>query len=119
MTPWQAAGWRFQDEDKARVATSDLDDGGQMQVRFLGETLARVSLRPAGGWREPRTWAIAPQGKAPWEGREREDPSGFDLPATQAGENRFCTSHLSVTLGTGPLGPAPGPRRLGAPLPGP
>ena len=104
MTPWQATAWRFQGDDAGRVATTSLDDGCEMQVRFLGETLARVSLRPAGGWREPRTWAVAPQGQAPWEGRERESLSGFNLPATGADENRFGTSQLSVTLATGPLG---------------
>lgn len=103
MTPWNASPWNLEGADNARVATTRLDDGATMSVRFLGETLARVSLRPAAGWREPRTWAIAPRQDVAWEGRERDDLSGFDLPATQAGEGRLGTSQLSVTLGAGPL----------------
>lgn len=105
MTPWNAQPWSLEGQDPSRVARTRLDDGGELSVRFLGETLARVSLRPAAGWREPRTWAIAPQAgvDVPWEGRERDDLAGFEPPATQAGEQRFGTGQLQVTLGAGPL----------------
>lgn len=103
MKPWNSLPWSFEGDDRARVARTRLDDGGELSVRFLSDAMARVTLRPGGGWREPRTWAIAPGADVPWEGREREDLSGFELPATRAAEGRFSTDHLAVTLQSGPL----------------
>ena len=103
MKPWNSEPWSFAGDDRTRTARARLDDGGELCVRFLSETMARVSLRPVGGWREPRTWAIAPGADVPWEGREREDLSDFQLPATWAADGRFGTSRLAVTLRTGPL----------------
>ena len=103
MKPWNSLPWSFEGDDRARVARTRLDDGGELSVRFLSDAMARVTLRPGGGWREPRTWAIAPGADVPWEGREREDLSGFELPATRAAEGRFSTDQLTVTLQSGPL----------------
>ena len=55
MKPWQAQGWAFEGEGRDLAAISRLDDGAEMSVRFLSPTMARVTLRPQGGWREPRT----------------------------------------------------------------
>ncbi|HSB90183.1 MAG TPA: hypothetical protein VLD63_09180, partial [Anaerolineales bacterium] len=97
MKPWQAQGWAFEGEGRDLAAISRLDDGAEMSVRFLSPTMARVTLRPQGGWREPRTWAIAPlAGSAgpggsssrdvPWQGRAREDLAGFERPAVTRGQ---------------------------------
>ncbi|MDI9334236.1 MAG: glycoside hydrolase family 31 protein [Cytophagales bacterium] len=58
-----------------------LQDGGTFTVQMLGESLARVTCKPKAGFKEPRTWAIAPQANqdVPWEGRPRESLAGFDL----------------------------------------
>jgi len=98
MKPWTSLPWSLGGDDRARVARARLDDGGELSVRFLSHAMARVTLRPGDGWREPRTWAIAPGADPPWEGREREDLSGFELPATRAAEGRFGTDQLAVTL---------------------
>ena len=105
MKPWNTERWSLEGDDHARTANARLEDGGELSVRFVSATMARVTLRPADGWREPRTWAIAPQPgtDVPWEGREREDSSGFELTATQAGPGRFGTGQLAVTLNSGPL----------------
>ena len=58
-----------------------LDAGWQCRIFALSDHVMRVVLIPEGGLREPRTWAIAPgAGDAPWEGRDRLDVSGFDVP---------------------------------------
>jgi alpha-glucosidase len=105
MKPWNAERWSLDGDDRARIARAPLDDGSELSVRFLSPTMARVTLNPAGGWREPRTWAIAPQAgtDVAWEGRPREDLSGFDLPQTRADASQFGTGALTVTLGSGPL----------------
>jgi alpha-glucosidase len=81
-----------------------LPDGAAFSVQVLEEQLVRVRLRPAGGYREPRTWAIAPStGRdVAWEGRARDDLSGFSCPAaqvqTQNGEITLTTAGLSLRL---------------------
>ena len=103
MKPWSSDSWSLEGDGQARSARTRLDDGGELSVRFLSETMARVTLRPAEGWREPRTWAIAPNGDVPWEGRRREDLAGFEAPATRSADGRFGTDQLAVTLGSSPL----------------
>ncbi len=104
MRPWTAPAWRVDSDAQSHVARARLDDGSELGVRFLSPTMARVSLRPASGWKEPRTWAIAPQAApqagtdVPWEGRDRDDLAGFTLPATSAQEDHFGTADLSVRL---------------------
>ncbi len=88
--------------------TLALADGGQFGIQALGPSLFRVRLKPAAGYREPRTWAIAPVSNkpavaddrtdTPWEGRPRDDLNGFDLPAVTIDENAD-----SITLKTAAL----------------
>lgn len=47
----------------------------------LEASLFRVLLKRQGKLALDRTWSIAPEDDVPWEGREREDLSGFSLPA--------------------------------------
>lgn len=47
----------------------------------LEENLFRVLLKRKGELALDRTWSIAPAQDVPWEGRSREDLSGFSLPA--------------------------------------
>lgn len=86
-----------------------LPDGAAFSVQVLEEQLVRVRLRPAGGYLEPRTWAIAPSAgrDVPWEGRARDDLSGFSCPAAQVqsldGEVTLKTAGLSMHLRADPL----------------
>ena len=57
-----------------------------LRVRVLEDDLIRVSLLKDGAWRLPRTWTIAPEGDLPWEGRSRDDLSGFSCPAHELRE---------------------------------
>jgi alpha-glucosidase len=86
-----------------------LPDGAAFSVQVLEEQLVRVRLRPSGGYREPRTWAIAPSSgrDVAWEGRARDDLSGFSCPAAQVqtlnGEVTLKTAGLSLRLRPDPL----------------
>ena len=56
---------------------------GELALRVLEHEIFRVTWRPGGGYREPRTWAIAPAADVRWEGRAREDTGGFTTPAAK------------------------------------
>ena len=59
----------------------ELDDGWQCRIHAYAEDMFRVLLLRNGELREPRTWAIAPNGTdVPWEGRDRFDTNGFVRP---------------------------------------
>ena len=104
---------------KASLAKADssgielnLEGGGQFSVQVLEHNLVRVRHLPQGGYREPRTWAIAPVAGADvaWTGRARDDSSGFSLPraemrnsADSDGKVSLRTSALSLTLRLHPL----------------
>ncbi|MCZ4313314.1 glycoside hydrolase family 31 protein [Comamonadaceae bacterium G21597-S1] len=94
----------------AHGMTIALHGGARLQLEILEPALARVRLQPADGYREPRTWAIAPQAgqDVPWQGRERDDRSGFGCPQAQVqhhddGAVMLRTDAMSVTLGAGAL----------------
>ena len=85
-----------------------LPNTSTLHIQALEPSMFRVSLRPAGGYKEPRTWAIAPganpsQGKdTPWEGRLRDDVSGFALPSAKishdADQWSLATQALQVQI---------------------
>lgn len=77
-----------------------LASGGLFSIQVLEPTLARVRFKPAGGYREPRTWAVAPQPgvDVPWHGRQRDDTSGFSLPTLRVTEEDGQTVLRSDTL---------------------
>ena len=102
-------------EQTANGVQLSLPDGASFAVQALGETLFRVSLKPAQGYKEPRTWAIAPLRRdsklhtqdTPWQGRARDDASGFDLPNTLIEKSdahiTLATQQLSVRVDCNPL----------------
>lgn len=62
-------------------AAFDLDYGVELRVGLVEETLGRVLMRRDGAWRLDRTWTIAPDAvDPPYEGRSREDLTGFTCP---------------------------------------
>lgn len=68
----------------------------------LEENLFRVLLKRQGQLALDRTRSIAPQQDVPWEGRARDDLSGFSLPARQLAREgdtlTIATRQLRVTV---------------------
>ena len=63
-------------------AAFDVGQGATITVRILDCDIGRVTLRRAGGFRLDRGWSLAPGGiEPPYEGRGRDDLSGFANPA--------------------------------------
>lgn len=86
-----------------------IEGGAGFGIQVLEASMVRVRYRPAGGYREPRTWAIAPLPgpDVDWAGRQRDDAGGFSCPSAelteQDGQMTLRTSALSVTLRQDPL----------------
>jgi alpha-glucosidase len=84
-----------------------LNGGAQFTVQALEPNLFRVTYAPATGYKEPRTWAIAPAGDVPWQGRERDSLQGFSCPpaaVTQSANSATLkTASLSATVQLSPL----------------
>ena len=90
-----------------------LANGDRFGVQALADSLFRVTLKPAAGYKEPRTWAIAPGAQpalgqdAPVLGRARDDTSGFTPPvcsiSAQGDGFVLATSSLQVLVRPEPL----------------
>lgn len=100
MKPVSNLGWQAQPGGADADAVAHLGAAGQLRLVFLSETLARVSWQPKTGYKEPRTWAIAPVAgeDVPWQGRERASLAGFSRPAVSLAANGLGlqTSQLAV-----------------------
>ena len=108
MTPLHITHWQVQaDLHAPQRSTADvtapLTGGGVLQVSFLTQTLARITLVPKDGFKEPHTWSICPEPgqDVPWTGRPRASLSGFARPElTQKqdanGHTVLSTQRLSV-----------------------
>jgi alpha-glucosidase len=103
MTPIQTEGWQLHpgansvdgpDGPGGADAHALLGEGGSLQLVFLSATAARVTWRPADGFRQPRTWSIAPAGDTPWQGRPRASLEGFDRPRVTAADAQTQTQTL-------------------------
>ena len=106
MSPLQSTGWRLRSESDSFDATAPLDGKGQLQLTFLSPTMARVTWLPRNGFREPRTWAIAPcqayeTADVPLQGRARDSLDGFSRPELVQGAGTLETNRLRVRLHAG------------------
>lgn len=104
MTPIESTGWQLTPGAPAADAQALLSDGGTLRLAFLSPTMARLSWVPASGFREPRTWSIAPIAgqDVPWQGRARESMEGFERPRLSCTDgNTLSTGRLSVSLRAG------------------
>ncbi|MFM2074392.1 MAG: hypothetical protein RJB34_697 [Pseudomonadota bacterium] len=103
MKPVEAHAWVIAPQGPLADAHADLRGGGQLRVVFLSETMARLSWVPPGGFREPRTWSVAPlgHGDVPWSGRARESLDGFVRPVVKVDGRRIGTERLQVQLCAG------------------
>ena len=86
-----------------------LPGGVDFLVEVLEQSLVRVRMRPRAGYREPRTWAIAPQAgqDVDWKGRLRDDVRGFSRPAARVVQDEsrltLSTAQLTLSLQKNPL----------------
>ncbi|WP_422378423.1 TIM-barrel domain-containing protein [Roseibium sp.] len=71
--------WRFANRSGSGFAL-EVEGRHRLVVKVLEHDLIRVCLLKNGDYRLNRTWAIAPAGDVPWEGRPRDDVSGFTCP---------------------------------------
>jgi len=89
--------WRLSSRSGSGFAL-EVEGRHRLVVKVLEHDLIRVCLLKDGAYRLDRTWAIAPAGDVPWEGRPRDDVSGFSCPDFNLEE----TGH-QVTLQTDDL----------------
>ncbi|VTN15231.1 Uncharacterised protein [Raoultella terrigena] len=71
--------WKLQQQLAHHVELA-VDGQHTLCLYVLEENLFRVLLKRRGELALDRTWSIAPQQDVPWEGRSRDDISGFTLP---------------------------------------
>ncbi|TYC75514.1 glycoside hydrolase family 31 protein [Stappia sp. BW2] len=95
--------WRYLERSSAGIAL-DVENRHRLTVTVLEQTLIRVTLLKDGAYRLDRTWAIAPQGDVPFEGRSRDDLTGFSCPdfhlEEQDGRLVLETDTLRLTIDT-------------------
>lgn len=93
--------WSLTHSDASRVTLS-VDDQHRLTLSVLEQGLFRVSIQRGGGWALDRTWSIAPHSDVPWEGRSRDDTSGFSLPGFTLTERddalEIATERMRVTV---------------------
>ncbi len=104
MTPIQSASWQITPGGLQADARAPLGGGAELRVVFLSPSMARVTWVPSEGFREPKTWAIAPSADdVPWSGRDRSSLDGFVRPALHSPTTCcLATDHLQVELHASP-----------------
>ena len=102
MTPISTSGWQLTPGAVQADAVAMINGGGQLQMSFLSPSMARVTWKPATGFREPRTWSVCPDlsKDVPLGGRARDTLDGFARPALQvdAPDAVLKTEQLAVRL---------------------
>lgn len=86
-----------------------LDHGVEARLAFPEPDIGRLVFRRAGGYRLDRGWSIAPdRGEPGFEGRPRDDLSGFSLPAAGVAVDpdgvTIATAGLSARVKLSPFG---------------
>ena len=64
------------------IVELQLERGWRARVSVVDAHTGRFTLLPPEGFREPRTWALDPEGQYPLEGRQRESLFATDASAT-------------------------------------
>lgn len=93
--------WTLLNADQSHV-TLQLDQRYRLALYVLEKGLFRVAISRNTGWALDKTWSIAPEQDVPWEGRSRDDLSGFSLPGFSVEEHDdrlvIATDTLRVTV---------------------
>ncbi|WP_428670064.1 TIM-barrel domain-containing protein [Roseibium sp.] len=95
--------WRCADQSSSGVEL-EVEGRHRLIVRILDDALVRICLLKDGSYRLNRTWAVAPDGDVPWDGRLRDDLAGFACPdfslSGEDGRLVLETGCLRLTIGT-------------------
>jgi alpha-glucosidase len=75
MKPLRVARLAHRDDAGVELA---LEHGWRARITLPAGRYGRLTFVPPGGYREPRTWAIAHGRDVPWEGRSRDDATGVE-----------------------------------------
>ena len=78
--------WKLQNQSAHHIELL-VDGQHSLCLYILEENMFRVLLKRKGVLSLDRTWSIAPEKDVPWEGRHREDISGFSLPTWNMEQN--------------------------------
>ena len=93
--------WVFQSRTETGVIL-EAESRHILQVDVLEDRMIRVQLLKDGTYRLDRSWTVAPDGKAPLNGRHRASLSGFSCPSFRCdiGEDQISleTGFLRVTI---------------------
>lgn len=93
--------WKLQNQSAHHIELL-VDGQHSLCLYILEENMFRVLLKRKGVLSLDRTWSIAPEKDVPWEGRHREDISGFSLPTWNMEQNdellTITTSSLRVII---------------------
>ncbi|MFG1173592.1 TIM-barrel domain-containing protein [Erwiniaceae bacterium CAU 1747] len=93
--------WSLLGSDNQQVMLK-VDGQHVLCLYVLEPTLFRVAIKRQGQFSLDRTWSIAPGSDVPWEGRQRDDLSGFSLPGFTLREEGdaliVATEQLRVTV---------------------
>jgi alpha-glucosidase len=77
------------------------EGGAIARIFVLEDDIIRIAVLPSGGWRGPKTWAVAPGADdVALEGGERLDLSGFSLPsyACDEADGRLVVETAQIRL---------------------
>ncbi len=80
-----------------------LSGGFRLQTDLLEDWLIRIAIVPDGGFAVDRTWMIAPDRDAPWEGRGRLSLDGFSCPETTPTVHGFAGEVWKFSFQPDPL----------------
>src|SRR3954462_8198538 len=84
---------------EGEAALFDVGEGATIIVRILEGDIGRVTLRRREGYRFDRGWSVAPGGlEPPYEGRPRDDLSGFSIPHVALETRDHCAILTSPGL---------------------
>ncbi|WP_170327681.1 glycoside hydrolase family 31 protein [Ruegeria arenilitoris] len=78
--------WTLQHHDQNGL-TLLVEGQHLMKIVVLEHNLIRVQLLRDGQWQMDKSWSVAPAGDVPWQGRHREDRSGFACPGCRVDLN--------------------------------
>ncbi|WP_316858456.1 hypothetical protein [uncultured Cohaesibacter sp.] len=92
---YQLKNWTLKNQTATGIIL-EVETRHTLHIDILEDRLIRVQLLKNGSYRLDRSWAVAPNGNAPIEGRNRASSDGFACPPFA-----FEQSEDSLTLGHG------------------